>query len=203
MNSMKNQHLGKNMRISFSDKNLISLYRSGNFIGSKMSDIEKKSDIFFIADTHFGDERILRYENRPFASVEEMDAQIVRNWNERVKDDDTVYLLGDVGNESFIKNLSGRKFLVKGNHDTQSNEHYRRVGFLEVYDMPVIFEGFWILSHEPLYVCKNMPYANIFGHVHANPIYKDFSEQSFCASVERIGYVPVSFVEIKRKIAGK
>ena len=121
-----------------------------------MSDIEKKSDIFFIADTHFGDERILRYENRPFASVEEMDAQIVRNWNERVKDDDTVYLLGDVGNESFIKNLSGRKFLVKGNHDTQSNEHYRRVGFLEVYDMPVIFEGFWILSHEPLYVCKNM-----------------------------------------------
>ena len=48
---------------------------------------------------------------------------------------------------------------------------------------------------------QNMPYANIFGHVHANPIYKDFSEQSFCVSVERINYTPVSFDEIKRVIA--
>jgi calcineurin-like phosphoesterase family protein len=46
-----------------------------------------------------------------------------------------------------------------------------------------------------------MPYANIFGHVHANPIYKDFSPQSFCVSVERINYTPISFEEIKRVIA--
>ena len=90
---------------------------------------------------------------------------------------------------------------MKGNHDTKSNEHYRRAGFCEVYDLPVIFQGFWLLSHEPLYVCQNMPYANIFGHVHANPIYKDFSPQSFCVSVERINYTPISFEEIKRVVA--
>lgn len=157
--------------------------------------------IFFIADTHFGDERILRYENRPFKSVDEMNSEIIKRWNESVKDDDSVYLLGDVGDESFLKDLSGKKFLVKGNHDTKSNEHYRRAGFCEVYDLPVIFQGFWLLSHEPLYVCQNMPYANIFGHVHANPIYKDFSPQSFCVSVERINYTPISFEEIKRVIA--
>ena len=157
--------------------------------------------IFFIADTHFGDERILRYENRPFKSVDEMNSEIVKRWNESVKGDDSVYLLGDVGDEYFLKDLNGKKFLVKGNHDTKSNEHYRRAGFCEVYDLPVIFQGFWLLSHEPLYVCQNMPYANIFGHVHANPIYKDFSPQSFCVSVERINYTPISFDEIKRVVA--
>ena len=154
--------------------------------------------IFFIADTHFGDERILRYENRPFKNAEEMNGEIIRRWNSAVTEDDTVYHLGDVGDDSLVKSLNGRKFLIKGNHDTAENERYRRAGFLEVYDLPVILEQFWILSHEPLYVSKNMPYANIFGHVHANPIYKDSSGQSFCASVERISYAPVSFGEIKR-----
>ncbi len=156
--------------------------------------------IFFTADTHFNDERILRYENRPFKSVKEMNDEIIRRWNSCVRDEDTVYLLGDVGDESFVKNLSGKKILVKGNHDTKSNEHYRLSGFDEVYDLPVIFQNFWILSHEPLYVCKNMPYANIFGHVHSNPIYRDYSSQSFCASVERIDYTPVLFEEIQRLV---
>ena len=156
---------------------------------------------FFIADTHFNDEKILRYENRPFASVSEMNEEIVRCWNGKVGEGDSVYFLGDVGDDSFVKRLNGTKFLVKGNHDRSENAHYREAGFREVYDLPVILENFWILSHEPLYVCKNMPYANIFAHVHANPIYKDFSEQSFCVSVERINYTPISFDEIKRIVA--
>ncbi|MCM1505672.1 MAG: hypothetical protein NC177_00835 [Ruminococcus flavefaciens] len=45
-----------------------------------------------------------------------------------------------------------------------------------------------------------MPYANIFGHVHANPLYKDVSEQSFCVSMERTAYRPVEFTDIKRQI---
>ena len=40
--------------------------------------------VFFIADTHFGDGNILRYENRPFATVEEMDQELVRRWNQKV-----------------------------------------------------------------------------------------------------------------------
>lgn len=169
--------------------------------------------IYFIADTHFSDDAIRRYENRPFENVQEMNENIIANWNRVVTDEDEVYVLGDFGalvcsdevhggagleapGRNVLAALNGRKYLVKGNHDTESNEYYRNAGFAEVYDKPVILENFWILSHEPLYVCENMPYANIFGHVHNSPLYKDYSRQHYCVSVERIGYMPVSFQEI-------
>lgn len=99
--------------------------------------------------------------------------------------------------------LNGRKILVTGNHDTEDIGTYLRCGFAEVSRYPIIYDNFWILSHEPMYVNTNMPYANLFGHVHANPIYADCSPQSFCVSVERTGYAPIEFAEIKRNIAGK
>ena len=40
--------------------------------------------VFFIADTHFGDSNILRYENRPFSDVEQMDSTLIKNWNNTV-----------------------------------------------------------------------------------------------------------------------
>ncbi|MCI9071830.1 MAG: phosphoesterase [Lachnospiraceae bacterium] len=157
--------------------------------------------IFFIADTHFGDQRILRYENRPFESAQAMDEELARRWNETVTPEDTVYVLGDWGIFSPAL-LNGEKYLVKGNHDTLSSQAYRDMGFAEVYDLPVILEDFWILSHQPLYVCENMPYANLFGHVHASPLYRTFSSQHYCVSVERTGYAPVSFEEIRHRIQG-
>jgi calcineurin-like phosphoesterase family protein len=161
--------------------------------------------IYFIADTHFGDERILRYENRPFDNAEEMDRELIQRWNAKVNAEDTVYVLGDfgaVGYESdVLSKLNGKKYLVKGNHDTASNEEYRRYGFCEVYDRPVIIDGFWILSHDALYVNENMPYANLFGHVHGSPIFKDYSKQHYCVSVERIDYSPIDFDEIKKAIS--
>ena len=156
--------------------------------------------VYIIADMHFDDKFILSYENRPFGTAEEMNHTIIKNWNKTVKEEDVVYVLGDVGNETYISELNGIKYLIKGNHDTQDNEQYRKCGFREVYDLPVILEDFWILSHEPMYVNSNMPYANLFGHVHANPIYRSVSPQSFCVSVERIGYKPVLLSEIKRQI---
>ena len=163
--------------------------------------------VFFIADTHFGDERILRYENRPFDSKEAMDSEIIRRWNEVVCREDAVYLLGDFGADGYesdiLSKLNGEKILIKGNHDTKSNDEYRNFGFSEVYDLPVILDGFWILSHDALYVNENMPYANLFGHVHNSPIFKDFSNQHFCVCVERIDYTPIEFEEIKRFVSGK
>ena len=156
--------------------------------------------VYIISDMHFDDKFILSYENRPFDTVDEMNQTILENWNTTVKEEDVVYVLGDVGSETYISRLNGIKYLVKGNHDTQDNEQYRKCGFREVYDLPVILEDFWILSHEPMYVNSNMPYANLFGHVHANPIYRSVSPQSFCVSVERIGYKPVLLSEIKRQI---
>ena len=83
------------------------------------------------------------------------------------------------------------------------HDEYRNFGFSEVYDLPVILDGFWILSHDALYINENMPYANLFGHVHNSPIFKDFSNQHFCVCVERIDYTPIEFDEIKRFVSGK
>lgn len=151
---------------------------------------------FFIADLHFDDDNIRRYENRPFETVSEMNEAIVSNWNNVVDEEDEVYIVGDIGNEKYIRELKGRKYLVKGNHDTLSNEEYRKAGFEECYDKPVVFNDFWILSHEPMYTNINMPYAVIFGHIHNDPAFKTVSARSFCVSADRIGYTPVSFEEI-------
>lgn len=156
--------------------------------------------VFFIADTHFGSERILNYENRPFDSVEAMNNGIVKNRNSTVWESDIVRFLWDFWDDSFFSKLNWKKYLVKWNHETKENEYYRKLWFIEVYDTPVIFQNFWILSHEPLYVNANMPYANIFAHVHLNPMYKAVSEQSFCVSCDRIWFKPISFAKIKAEI---
>ncbi|MGN1122168.1 MAG: metallophosphoesterase [Eubacteriales bacterium] len=159
---------------------------------------------YFIADTHFGEDNIRRYENRPFRSAEDMDSALIRNWNAVVTKDDEVYVLGDFGADqretAVLSKLNGTKYLVKGNHDVYANDYYRKAGFAEVYDMPVLYKGFWILSHDAIYVNSNMPYANLFGHVHNSPIVKDYSSQHFCVSVERIGYTPINFDEIAEKV---
>lgn len=160
--------------------------------------------VYLIADTHFGDEKIRRYENRPFEDIGQMDMEIMKRWNAAVSDDDMIYVLGDFGADGYeakiLSELNGVKFLVKGNHDTKSNAEYRDFGFQEVYDHPIIIDGFWILSHEALYINTNMPYANLFGHVHNSPIVKDYSKQHYCVCVERINYTPVSLEAIKAKI---
>lgn len=156
--------------------------------------------MYFIADTHFSEENIRLYENRPFENVAEMNCAIVQRWNDCVDQEDEVYVLGDFGADGqealILRQLNGRKFLVKGNHDVRANQYYRDCGFEEVYDHPIIIKDFWILSHEPLYVNTNMPYANLFGHVHNSPIFKTYSNQHYCVSVERINYTPISFDEI-------
>ena len=134
-----------------------------------------------------------------------MNDVLIENWNSTVSDSDEVYVLGDFGGneneKTFLSKLHGIKYLIKGNHDSFSNEYYRKSGFKEVYDLPVILKNFWILSHDAIYVNSNMPYANIFGHVHNNPIIKDYSNQHYCVSVERINYTPISFEKIKHKVS--
>lgn len=166
--------------------------------------------VYFIADTHFEDGIFIKYEKRPFENVQHMNTMLVYNWNNVVKHDDIVYVLGDFGNSNnhpdtnlpkIVDWLEGHKYLIKGNHDTMPNKYYRDIGFEEVYDHPIILDEFWILSHEPMYVSDNTPYANICGHVHGDPKYKDFSYRHFIVSVERINYTPISFDEIKRKMS--
>lgn len=79
--------------------------------------------IYLTSDHHFGHARIIELCNRPFSSVEEMNEEMIRRWNEVVIDDDTVYHLGDLSmgqadeNITMTARLNGRKFLLPGNHD--------------------------------------------------------------------------------------
>lgn len=161
---------------------------------------------FFIGDTHFGHKDIIDFENRPFKDVEEMDQELIRRWNSIVEIDDFVFMIGDFSFYDKAKSmeifnlLNGKITLIKGNHDIHSIEYYLDCGFYNVSEYPVILDGFWMVSHEPLYLNKNMPYSNIFGHVHGNEIYKDYSKHAFCACVERINYTPISFDRIKEKM---
>lgn len=166
------------------------------------------SKIYFIADIHFGHQKIINYESRPFESVDEMDGTIIQNWNEIIQEDDVVYILGDYSfydfehSKEITSQLKGKKYLVMGNHDEEDESVYRQMGFVNAYRFPIILNNFWILSHEPVYINKNMPYANIFGHVHGCNIYSDASAQSFCSCVERLNYSPIEFEEVKKIIMG-
>ena len=72
--------------------------------------------IYFTSDMHFGDERLTLFSRELVASsVDEMDNIIIQNWNDKIKNDDTVYVLGDCalsedGLEK-IEQLNGIKIL--------------------------------------------------------------------------------------------
>ena len=61
--------------------------------------------IFLVSDTHFNHENILKYCNRPFNTIEEMNVALIGNWNSVVKDDDIVYFLGDFALGSNVKEV--------------------------------------------------------------------------------------------------
>lgn len=73
--------------------------------------------VWFTADTHFGHERTLELSKRPYKNVEEMDNDIIQKWNSVVKEDDTVYHLGDFGNYDIRKLLNGKIILLYGNYE--------------------------------------------------------------------------------------
>lgn len=108
--------------------------------------------IFFTSDHHFGHANIIKYCNRPFDSVEQMNEHMREKWCEVVKPDDVIYHLGDLALgdfESSMKvaaSLPGKKYLIPGNHDRVSlvaPEKYRS-RFWSVYEKA----GFEILDEQ-------------------------------------------------------
>lgn len=167
------------------------------------------SKVFVIADTHFGDENIIKYEKRPFTTVEEMDSKIIESWNSAVSQEDIVFHLGDVSFytdkekvSEIIGKLNGRKILIMGNHDNfLSVREWMEVGFDEVYSYPLVYNEFIVMQHQPpQYINDTTPFFYIYGHVHSTEMYPTISKQSACVSTERWNYTPVSIDEIKRRV---
>lgn len=78
---------------------------------------------YFTSDQHFDHENIIKYCNRPFKDVHQMNEELVKRWNETVKPDDDVFILGDFCFNLdrwmyFSKRLSGaNKINLLGNHE--------------------------------------------------------------------------------------
>ena len=170
----------------------------------------KVGDERLIGDLHFYGESIISSSPRDFVSVEEMNMFMISQWNDVTKDEDTVIVNGDFidfdcctieqGYE-IIDQLNGKIVLILGNHDRPYENVLRAYGDkLDVIECPILKDDFWIISHEPKFVSMAMPYANVFAHVHLNPMYNDISPRSFCTSAERIGYKPILWQDIKNAV---
>lgn len=167
--------------------------------------------IWFTSDMHFYHKNIISYCNRPFRDLEEMHDELIRRFNEKVKPDDTCYLLGDIvfGGvhkwELILSRLNGKKALVQGNHDDR-----RAKRFLPTMDTAEInsLDGIAVkLSHypyAPIEPDEDQRYLErrlvddgswlLHGHVHCQ--YK-VRRNMINVGVDVWDYYPVSFEEIK------
>lgn len=111
---------------------------------------------WFTSDLHFFHNNVIRFCNRPYASVEEMNAKLIKNWNACVKKNEHVYVLGDFSfrgttqTSEILKQLNGHKILIRGNHDAPAHKMIA-MGFAEVYENHQIRIGDTqlLLSHFP------------------------------------------------------
>ena len=130
--------------------------------------------IYYIADMHFGHKNVIQFDKRPFADVELMDEVLIHNWNERVSEEDTVYVLGDAfwkNEENSIRimhRLNGRKHLIRGNHDRVKGKlrfHWASIEpYAEINDGNTLV----IMCHYPIPFYKSQHYGSVmlYGHVH-------------------------------------
>ena len=81
--------------------------------------------IDYTSDNHIGHFNAIHLCNRPYKTIEEMNTDIIKKWNAKVKPEDDVYILGDMffkytdiqQVKDILKTLNGKKHLIKGNHD--------------------------------------------------------------------------------------
>ena len=178
-----------------------------------------KSKIFFVSDTHFGHTNIIKYCNRPFNNVDEMDAALIKNWNAKVPKDGIVYHLGDFawGSitywEKIREQLNGEIILIYGNHDEKYlNNKLMYKLFKEVTPQKKI----WInkipiyMNHYP-FLCFGGSYKGLdatwqlFGHVHSNPRSEEGLDHKrlincfltqYDVGVDNNNFIPISFDEL-------
>lgn len=172
-------------------------------------------EVFLISDMHFGHSKMYELPFRrpdgtplrPFSSAEEADEAMVENWNKTVRQQDKVYVLGDVlwklaGKDSSpLDRLNGYKVLIAGNHDWPFEKHfYKRFKSVRAY---------WkldncVLSHVPCHPDSLRGFTcNIHGHTHAGRVKLEdgsIDPRYFCVCVEHTDYAPINFHEVMHKI---
>lgn len=173
--------------------------------------------IFFTADQHFGHTNIIRFSERPFASVEEMDSELIKRWNEKVSPKDIVYHLGDISlarperTKEIFDQLNGSIFLVKGNHDKSALTYHKRFEWIkDYYELSISDEDApngrqkIILFHYAMKVWRSSFRGtwHLYGHSHGH-LFDDETSRSFDVGVDCHNYQPLSYDEVKAIILKK
>jgi calcineurin-like phosphoesterase family protein len=177
---------------------------------------------WFISDTHFLHENIKKYCNRS----DDFNKTIIRNWNEVVQPEDTVFHLGDLtagvgkvqdGYEKLKKimnMLNGNIVLVKGNHDHYTNEQYKNdLNIKAVTDYLIQDEYF--LCHYPLIIDKYTKermipmieeYKRLFKEsgckylLHGHSHMTKFGGKRINLSVDLINFTPVEITDLLKHL---
>lgn len=165
---------------------------------------------YYIADCHFGDEKVIDFSYRPFGSVEEMDEKLIENWNKTVNDWDDVYIVGDLCHrtkdvERYLSRLNGRLHLICGNHDDAivSNPQLHRY-FKDITNYLVIKDRSHriVLFHYPMLEWDGYFYGtwHIYGHIHNHPSITQEHAAKLCKALncgaDLTGFRPVTFDEL-------
>lgn len=143
--------------------------------------------MYLISDLHLNHKNVIRYCNRPFSSMKEMNRRLINNWNSVVNYTDTVYFLGDFsfGKPSlWIKKLNGNIIFIRGNHDNFGYNHAE-----------IEHDGYrFFLTHNPRWA----EYDGwiIHGHVHDTRPLVDREKKRINVSCEMTNYRPISIEDI-------
>ena len=149
--------------------------------------------IYFTADLHFYHEKVIKHTNRPFTDAEEMNWVLVRNWNRLVMPQDEIYILGDVTMKGpalameILRQLNGKKYLIRGNHDKfLDREEFDCSVYEWVRDY---YELTWqnqkfILFHYPIEECNHFFRGAIQLHGHQHN-HEDYNFRNLEAGIRR------------------
>ena len=169
-------------------------------------------NVWLTSDPHYGHSGVCKFMRndgvtklRPWDSVEEMDEELIKRHNERVKPNDKIYFLGDVViNRKHLKTLSrlnGDKILIRGNHDIFKDDEYR-VYFRELRAYHIM-NGL-IFSHIPIHPDSLARFKkNVHGHLHSNRVLLPNGEidvRYHCVCVEQTDFAPILFEDLLKRM---
>jgi calcineurin-like phosphoesterase family protein len=134
-------------------------------------------NIFFTGCPHFNHTNIIKYCNRPFSSVKEMNQTMIQNWNRVVHKEDDIYVLGDFALcctidwvHDLLKTLNGEKYFITGNHDRRfiHRSLFRdKFHFVKRQHIMDILGSHILLTHSKQFTKDNSWNINLYCHNHA------------------------------------
>jgi len=172
--------------------------------------------IWFVSDTHISHRNIRNYcpwRKTWAASIDEMDAKIIEEWNKAVQPGDTIYHLGDVafaqkGDKPtrlrYLRSiLNGHVKVAVGNHD-HSVAKMIEYGYDAAHNFELIHEGVTItMRHDPRrFRQTEVAYSTILLHGHSHgkpqpPRYGADSFKMFDVGVDAVQSIrPLTFEEL-------